>query len=67
MRFFSSLTAVGSLFLTAILLPVFGGALFALFTFGAFLLSLVGVIGGSDDRSVRQHEPSMDGRSWRNG
>ena len=63
----AGIVSVGSLFLAAALVPVVGGILFAMFLFGAFLLGLVGVLGGLEDRSVRQHEPSMDGSRWRTG
>jgi hypothetical protein len=67
MKTLAGIVSVGSLFLAAALLPIVGGVLFAAFLFGAFLLALVGVLGGLDDRSVRQHEPSMDGSRWRAG
>jgi hypothetical protein len=67
MRTLAGLVAVGSLFLAVALVPVVGGILFAVFLFGAFLLALVGVLGGLEDRSVHQHEPSMDGTRWRTG
>ena len=57
---------VGSLFLTAASLIVIGGAILALFVFfPLFLLGLSGVIGGLDDRTVRQRNPSMNPREWR--
>lgn len=65
MRALSSLVALVSLALTIILLPVPGGALFAMVTFGLFLLALVGVIGGMDDQRVRQRHPPMDPTGWR--
>ena len=34
-------------------------------TFGLFLLALVGVIGGMDDRGVRQRHPSLNPTGWR--
>jgi hypothetical protein len=61
----SSVVAVGSLFLAVALAPVVGAALFVLLLLGQFLLALVGVIGGQGDRTVRQHEPSMNPRGWR--
>ena len=67
MRTLSSLVAVGSLFGAIAFLPIIGGILLAFVLFGLFLLALVGVIGGLEDRSVRQHEPAMDPRRWRNG
>ena len=63
----SALIAVLSLFLAAAFVPVVGGVLFALFPFGLFLLVLVGVLRGLDDRTVRQHNPAMNPRRWRNG
>jgi hypothetical protein len=59
--------AVAALFLAVATLPVLGGALFALFLFGLFLLALVGVLGGLEDRTVRQHDPVFDPRRWRDG
>ena len=67
MRTLSSLVAVVSLFGAVAFVPIVGGILFAFGLFGLFLLALVGVIGGLEDRSVRQHEPAMDPRRWRNG
>ena len=61
----SSVIAVGSLFLAATLVPVVGAALFVFFLLGLFLLAIVGVISGQSDHSVRQHEPSMNPRGWR--
>ena len=65
MRALSSLVALVSLALTVVLLAVPGGALFAMVTFGLFLLALVGVIGGMDDRGVRQRHPSLNPTGWR--
>ena len=65
MRALSSLVALVSLALTIVLLPVPGGALFAMATFGLFLLALVGVIGGMDDQRVRQRHPPMSPTGWR--
>jgi hypothetical protein len=67
MRTLSSLVAVGSLFGAVAFVPILGGILFAFVLFGLFLLALVGVIGGLEDHSVRQHEPAMDPRGWRDG
>jgi len=68
MRTLSSLVAVGSLLGAVAFAPVFGGAALSAFVpFGSFVLGLVGVIGGLEDRSVRQNEPAMDPRRWRNG
>jgi hypothetical protein len=68
MRTLSSLVTVISLLLTAASLMVIGGAVFALLLFfPLFLLALLGVFAGLEDRTVRQHNPSMDGAKWRNG
>jgi hypothetical protein len=64
----SALVAVVSLFLLVVSLPVIGvGVLVAPFLLGLFLLALVGVLGGLKDRTVRQHNPAMNPRRWRNG
>jgi hypothetical protein len=40
----------------------------ALFLFlPLFLLGLVGVLTGLEDRTVQQHNPAADGTKWRNG
>ena len=49
------------------LLLVPGGVLFDPFSLGLFLLALTGVLGGVEDRTVRQHDPAMTPRSWREG
>jgi hypothetical protein len=59
--------AAAALFLTVATLPVLGGALFALFLFGLFLLALVGVLSGLEDRTVRQHDPALEPTRWRDG
>jgi hypothetical protein len=59
--------AVVSLFGAVAFVPVYGGILFAFILFGAFLLAVVGVIGEMEDRTVRQHNPSMDPTAWRKG
>jgi len=61
----STVVAIGSLFLAVALTPVIGAALFVLLLLGQFLLALVGVIGGQSNRTVRQHDPSMSPRGWR--
>jgi hypothetical protein len=66
-RMISSLVAVGSLFLAVAFVPVGGAALIVLLLFGVFLLALVGVFSGMDDRTVRQHDPILDGTRWREG
>jgi hypothetical protein len=63
----SSLVAIGSLFLAVAFVPVVGAALIVLLLFGVFLLALVGVFSGLENRTVRQHEPVLDGRRWREG
>jgi hypothetical protein len=65
MKAFSSIVALGALIGSVALVPVVGGILFSFILFGGFLLALVGVIGDSEDRTVRQHEPSMDPYGWR--
>jgi hypothetical protein len=68
MHTFSSLVAAISLLLTVASLLVYGGVLFAsLLFFPLFLLGLAGVFAGVADRSVRQHDPSMNPGSWRDG
>jgi acetyl-CoA carboxylase beta subunit len=59
--------AVAALFLTVVTIPVVGGVLFAFLFFGVFLLALVGVLAGLEDRTVRQHNPSMNPTRWRDG
>jgi hypothetical protein len=59
---------VAALFLTAASLVVVGGAAFALLVFfPLFLLALVGVLAGLEDRSVRQRSPSLNPWRWRDG
>jgi hypothetical protein len=67
MRLISSLVAVASLFMAIAFVPVIGAALIVLLLFGVFLLALVGVFSGLEDRTVRQHDPVLDGRRWREG
>jgi Na+-transporting methylmalonyl-CoA/oxaloacetate decarboxylase gamma subunit len=60
--------ADGALFLTAASLLVLGGAVLALVLFfPLFLLALVGVLAGLENRTVQQHDPPMDATSWRTG
>jgi hypothetical protein len=59
--------AVTCLLLSLALLPVPGGVVFAPFLFGLFLLALLGVFGGLEDRRVRDHKPAMNPRKWRDG
>ena len=63
----SALVAVVSLALAVAALPVPGGVIFAPFLFGLFLLSLAAVVGGLRNRAVRQHDPVLDPRRWRDG
>ena len=67
MRIFSAFVAVASLLLTVALLPVPGGVLFAMFTFGMFLLALGGVFAGLEDHTVSTRDVSVDPTRWRNG
>ena len=67
MRTLSSRVAVVSLILTVAFIPVVGGVIFSMVFFGLFLLALVGVVGGVEDRAVRQHSPSMNPSEWRDG
>ena len=65
MRVFSAFVAVACLLVTVALLPLPGGVLFAMFSFGLFLLALGGVFAGLENRTVRQHDASTDPRGWR--
>ena len=67
MRIVSAFVAVASLLLTVALLPVPGGVLFAMFTFGMFVLALGGVFAGLDDRTVSTRDVPVDPKRWRNG
>jgi len=53
------------LFVASAVVP--GGALFALLALGLFGLALVGVLAGLEDRAVRQHDPVLDPKRWRDG
>jgi hypothetical protein len=64
MRAVSSFVAVTSLFQVVTLLTVVGGAIFAWSCSPLFLLALVGVLTGLEDRTVHQHNPSMDPNAW---
>jgi hypothetical protein len=59
--------AAAALFLTVATIPIVGGVLFAFFLFGLFLLALVGVLAGLDDRTVRQRNRAMNPKAWRDG
>jgi hypothetical protein len=49
-------------------LLVLGGVVFALILFfPLFLLGLGAVLAGLEDRTVQQHDPSMDATKWRRG
>jgi hypothetical protein len=67
MRTLSALVTVASLLLAVAVVPVVGGVLFAFVLLGLSGLALVAVVGGVGDRTVRQHNPSMDPRGWRDG
>jgi hypothetical protein len=57
--------AIGSLVLAVASLLVVGGAVFALaLFFPLFALALAAVIARTDD-TVRQRNPSMDAKAWR--
>jgi hypothetical protein len=58
---------IGALFSTVASVLILGGVIFALFLFfPLFLLGLVGVLNGFADRTVRQHDPMLEPRRWRN-
>jgi len=66
MRTLSSLVAVVSLSLTVGSLIVVGGALFALLLFFPLcVLALLGMFAGVENRTVEQHNPSMNPTRWR--
>ena len=57
---------VGALSLTVGALLVLPTVIFALFLFFPLsLLGLVGVLAGLENRTVRQHDPALDPRRWR--
>ena len=63
-----ALIALASLALTVVsLLAIPIGVVLAPFLFGLFLLALVGLLGGVENRSVRQHDLQLDSERWRNG
>ena len=62
-----SVAAIVSLILTVALVPVMGAVLFAVVLFAVFILALVGVLAGLEDRTVRQHDPAIDPGRWRHG
>jgi hypothetical protein len=59
--------AVLSLLGAAASLLVPGGVLLAPVLLGGALLALTGGLGGLEDRSVRQHDPPMNPKGWRDG
>jgi hypothetical protein len=66
MRTVSAAVAVVALFLSITFPLVLGGVIFALFLFfPLFFLALAGLVDTVEDRSVRQHNPTMDPRGWR--
>jgi hypothetical protein len=67
MRTFSAVIAVGSLLGAVVFAPLIVGAFLSLILVGAFLLALVGVLSSLEDQTVRQHDPTMDPKGWRNG
>jgi hypothetical protein len=67
MKTFLSFVAITALFGTVAFIPIYGGVLFAFILFGLFLLAIVGVIGGQEDRTVRQHDARTDPTGWRDG
>jgi hypothetical protein len=67
MRTASSIVAVLSLFGAVAFVPVIGGILFAAVLLVLFLGALVGVLAEVEDRTVRQRDPVLDPKGWRNG
>jgi hypothetical protein len=68
LRTLNPFVAVVSLALTVASLLVIGGAVFALFRFWPlFLLALIAVLAGLKARTVRQHNPPLNLRRWRDG
>jgi hypothetical protein len=66
MRTASAAVAVFALFLSITFPLVLGGLIFALLLFfPLFLLALASVVDTVEDRSVRQKNPTMDPRGWR--
>ena len=66
MRTVSGLVAISALLLSIAFPLILGGVIFALFLFfPLFLLALVGLLDTVEDRTVRQHNPSVDPRGWR--
>ena len=67
MKVLWSLLAIAALFGAVATVPIYGAVLFGFILLGLFLLALVGVIGGQEDRTVRQHDAVADPRGWRRG
>lgn len=65
MQTLMGLIALGSLVLTVVFIPIIGAVVFSMVTFVLFVGALVGVIAGLEDHTVRQHNPRMDPRGWR--
>ena len=66
MRTLSALIADGSLLLGAGSLLLIGGAILALFLFfPLFLLALIAVLSGLENRTVPPPNPSMNPTGWR--
>jgi hypothetical protein len=61
------LIAVVCLLGAAASLLVPGGVLLAPVLLGAALLALTGALGVLENRSVRQHDPPMNPKGWRDG
>jgi hypothetical protein len=67
MKTLSALVASAALFGAVAFVPIYGGVLVAFVLFALFLLAIVGVIGGQEDRTVRQHDAVTDPKGWRRG
>jgi hypothetical protein len=50
--------------IAAALIPIVG-ALLAPLLFGLFLIAFLGVLSRQGDRRVRQRDPALNGRGWR--
>ena len=67
MRTLTGLIAVLCLLGAAAMVPLLGAVLFAAVLFGLFLLALVAVLSGVEERTVEQHDPTLDPAGWRRG
>jgi hypothetical protein len=67
MRTLTGLIAVLCLAGAAATVPLLGAVLFAFVLFGLFLLALVAVLSGVEERTVEQHDPALDPSGWRRG